>query len=476
SLDGEPRLQVVLSFIMPRSRIILRLPSKFLRNNRLFDRIELLDTLSDGSIEDISGYENKKILIAPAGRKVSIRYFVRGYGDDIRELKSFSAPMIDSKYFQFAGTMALVFPIAFFNGKKIPLKFEWHLSPGYEVFDSFGANKTNQKIEVNAHELVDSVYIGGADLRAYQQYVRGQPVNIIFEGQWDRISDSQFVEVVTRLLEKQREVWNDDNFPYFLISFVALGTGCSQRREARFGGTAHINSFRAYYPSDCPMKPEMVELISHELMHGWIGKKIKVGQVPGGFDGKFFSEGFTDYYGRIMAYRAGLISEVTYFKTLDASLEKYYTSKQKRTKLRDLVHRIYRKGYSTRELENIPYQQGEIMAANLNMLIRKNSNHQYSLDDVMKDLLVQADAAGGTKYFSIEELADAFDRYIPGEFLNLYRKIEHGEELYPPKLSGCSTPSNLSYTSFQGAYSRYIPNTNIYTYRKLSANCARWLK
>lgn len=475
SMTGEPRLQVTLSFIMPRPEIGLRMPNQFLRKSRLFDRIEMLETLGPGTIRDFPGHENKKILEAPFGKKVTIRYFVRGYGDSLADKDNFSAPMIDNDFFQFAGTMALIFPIALFNDQEIPLTMEWHVSPGYQIYNSFGANTSRQHINVNANALIDSIYMGGSGLRTYQKSVRGQPVHIVLDGQWDRITDEDFINVVTRLLEKQRETWNDDNFPYFLISFVALGQGCSMQREARFGGTAHVNSFRAYYPHDCPMKPEMKQLISHELMHMWIGKKIRVGQLSGGFDGKFFSEGFTDFYGRLMTYRAGLINEITYFKTLDANLEKYYVSKRRRTTLHDLVRHIYRKGYSDAELENIPYQQGEIMAANLNMLIKKASNHKYSLDSAIKDLLAEAQASGGSKNFSINELADVFDRYAPGAFSEAYQKIERGEELLPPKLQGCSTPTSAQYTSFQGNYSRYFPNTNIFTYRKLSDACAPWL-
>ncbi len=475
SLSGEPRLQIKFSFIMPRDRLALRLPNQFLRKARLFDHIEMLDTLGTGQISD-SNLPNKKILEAPEGSRVTLRYFLRGNNAQDNDRDAFSAPIIDTNYFQFAGAMGLVIPIAFFNNESLPLDMEWHVSPSYSLYNSFGANERKQKLSISANALLDGFYVGGAKVRAYQEKVRGQNVTIILDGHWQQIDDFEFVDLVTKLLEKQRETWEDDDFPFFLISFVALGSGCSNNSEARFGGTAHVNSFRAYYPYDCPMKPEMVQLISHELMHMWIGKKIKVGQVPGGYDGKWFTEGFTDFFGRLMAYRAGLFSETTYFKTLNAILEKYFTSNERMISLGNLVKRIYKKYFTNRELENIPYQQGEIMASILNMEIQKRSNDKFSLDDVIKDLLKEANENGGTKTFSLVELEKVFDNYAPGEFSRLFKKIVRGEELHPPLLPGCSTPMKLNYTSFQGNQSRHFSQkTNILTYRRLKRQCAQWL-
>lgn len=476
SLSGEPRLEVKLSFVMPRDRLALRLPNQFLRKARLFERIEMLDTLGVGEIID-SNLPNKKILEAPAGSKITLRYFLRGNSTEEDKREAFSSPIVDNDYFQFAGSMGLVVPIAFFNNETIPLRMEWHVSPSYRLYNSFGVNETRQDLNISANALLDGFYTGGAKIRSYQETVDGKPVTIILEGHWQHIDDFEFVDLVTKLLEEQRQVWQDDDFPSFLISFVALGSGCSTNQEARFGGTAHVNSFRAYYPTDCPMKPEMVQLISHELMHMWIGKKIKVGQMAGGYDGKWFTEGFTDFYGRIMAYRAGLFSETTYFKTFNAILEKYFTSNERMISLSNLVKRIYKKYLTNRELENIPYQQGEIMAAILNMEIQKRSDDKYSLDDVIKDLLRDANENGGSKTFSLSELEKAFDKYVPGEFTRLFKKVVRGEELYPPHLPGCSSPIKLNYTSFQGNQSRqFSAKTNILTYRRLKRECSKWLR
>src|SRR5580700_182789 len=48
---GEPRLEVTASFTMPQDEVFIRLPDKFLRKEKLYDRIENLRVVGDGQIE-----------------------------------------------------------------------------------------------------------------------------------------------------------------------------------------------------------------------------------------------------------------------------------------------------------------------------------------------------------------------------------------------------------------------------------------
>lgn len=475
SLKGEPRLKVELSLTMPRDQLGLRIPNQFLRKNRLFERLENLAVVDGNARIERLEEGSKAILVGAKGERVRIQYFARSYGTYPKEVESFSAPIIRDNYFQFAGSMLLVFPLAFFQTKQIPMEITWDLPEGQDVFNSFASLEKHQKIMVSGTSLLDAFFLGGEGIRMYKKNVREKPVYVVISGDFDQIEDEDFVSLATRLIEKQRETWRDDNYPYFLVSLLSLGDGCTNNREVKFGGTAHFNSFRSYYPKDCPMKAEMAQLISHELMHMWIGKKVRVGNMQGGYDGKWFTEGFTDYFGRVLAYRAGILGEREYFLTLNSSLEKYFTTNERLVSLKNLVKRLYRKGYSNRELESVPYQQGEIMAIRLNEKIKKSSNGNYSLDDVLRDLLSQANDAGGSKVFSVEELEEVVDRYVVGVFKTELAKIESGAELIPPKLSQCSRPTVSRYTSYLGGRSRYFPDGRIFTYRRYSSQCFRWL-
>lgn len=467
-IGNEPRLQVKLELTMPRDEIYLQLPNTFLRKDRLFDRIENLKSVGTNSIISPElNHENFKLLQSKKGERVSLRYFVKAEEQqNLGSSDSFYAPIIKDDYFNFVGSMALVVPfVPKADGPSVPLNISWNLPDEYVVFNSFGSRQNKQNINSNFAEMWDAVYTAGPHMRTKEIQVRGQPVTIALEGQWSKISDSEFINVIGRLLATQRQTWRDDDFPYFFVSFLSLGSGCDANRPFRFAGSAHKNSFRAYFPSDCQLTPEMKQLISHELMHQWIGKQVKMGQKPGHIDGKWLTEGWTDYYGRILAYRAGVISEQEYFQTLNKVLSDYQSSKERGVSLNSLVQRMYKRGYSTRQLEQVPYQQGEIMALRLNQKIKQDSNFKYSLDDVMRDLLSEAKRASASKNFSVQEISAVVDNYIPGVFATEFEKISYGSQpLLPPVLAGCSNPAEYAGRAL-----------GIYGYYKLGKECYKWL-
>lgn len=464
-IGGEPRLQVKFAFTMPRNDIYLQLPSTFLRKDRLYDRIEhLAITSPNGLINSEPNHANFKRLHSRKGERIQGRYYVKPEELD-GQSDSFYAPIIRTDYINFVGSMALVVPfVPKADGPSMPLDITWNLPENYEIYNSFGAKEHRQNIKSNFAEMWDAVYTAGPHIRTQLLDIRGRPVTIALEGHWSKIPDSQFIDVISKLLTTQRETWRDDDFPYFFVSFLSLGAGCDTNRSFRFAGSAHKNSFRAYFPSDCHLTPEMRQLISHELMHQWIGKKVKMGQKPGHIDGKWLTEGWTDYFGRVLAYRAGVLSEHEYFQTLNKVLTDYQSSKERDVSLNNLVRRMYKRGYSSRQLEQVPYQQGEIMAIRLNQKIKESSNFTRSLDDVMRELLSEANKTG-SKNFLVSEIENIVEDFAPGYFKNEFEKVSFGTQpLLPPKLAGCSDPAEYAGRTL-----------GFYAYYKLGRECSKWL-
>lgn len=473
---GEPRLQFIQSFKMPREKIILRLPDTFLRKERLFQRIEHLSVSDNAHLSPYQRLESVRILEAPIGSRVELSYLYRP-DDPISYAvakETFSAPIIRGDYFQFVGLMALIYPNALINAKPFSLTLEWRLPKSFNAYNSYGAKIERQKVTTDFDRLRDAFFVAGSNLRETVVNVRNQPVTITFEGSWDRIPDEDFVNAISRVIAKQREIFNDDKFPYFFVNLLSVDDDCTS--NIKFAGTAHPNSFRAFFPNgeDCNFSPEMKHLIAHELMHMWIGKKIKVGKERGHIDGKWFTEGWTDYFGRISAYRAGVLTEEEYFQTLNRQLEKYYVSSERMVTLKGLVDRMYKRGQSNRALEDVPYQQGELMAMLINKDIKLASQFTRSLDDVIKQMLVIAENAGGSKNFTFEEIDDIVGNYASRTFRDSFSKIIHGRTLLPPQLGNCRAPKASNYTRFLKVAQRQ-PET-IYYYGKSALTCERWLK
>lgn len=474
--DGQnTRLVIMVSLFMPSDRIFLQLPNRFLREERLYDRLEHMEVISDNAELREHERPDYKLLLGTKGQKVTVRYYLKAtspFGTVHRD--SFSAPLIHADFFMFVGQMALILPASLSsNPKSFTIRLNWEMPIDFRVYNSYAAKTRHQIITTSGIDLWDSVFFGGSNIRERDLMINGKPVIVTFEGTWDKISDDKFVETVYRLIKTQRDAWKDNDFPYFLVNFLSMGEGCTGNQGHKYAGTAHKNSFRAFFPRDCALEPSMKQLISHELMHNWIGKKIKMGEERGHIDGKFFTEGLTDYFGRKFAYKAGVISQEEYFDTLNRVLWNYQVSKERQAPLKKLVEHMYKRPFTNQDLEQLPYQQGELLALQLNKKIKEKTNFEKSLDNVILDMLAQAEDEGGVKNFSADEVSDIVDRYVPNAFSDEFLKIKEGHApLIPPSLERCSRPEPTNFLYFRG---RHIPQEGkVYAYTK-RGYCEQWL-
>ena len=114
-----------------------------------------------------------------------------------------------------------------------------------------------------------------------------------------------------------------------------------------------------------------VPLVAHEVCHIWIGKTIDFK-----WQEYWFSEGFTEYYSRIICTRLGLTSENDFLRDLERKWESYL-SRQGQLSIREA-------GEDKSTNRELVYQGGSLVAAALDLQIRSLTQNRKSLDDVMK--------------------------------------------------------------------------------------------
>jgi len=150
--------------------------------------------------------------------------------------------------------------------------------------------------------------------------------------------------------------------------------------------------------------------IAHEVFHLWNGKAIE----HTGHE-NWFSEGFTDYYAMVMCARSGLISEEEFIQRLRRASERYFTKSGQRS-IRE-----------ARDYE-LQYAGGSLVAACLDIQIRKLTNNIKNLDDLMRQMYHEFGKTG--KEYSMEEvirIANGITRTDHAEFFTRY--IEGTDEL-----------------------------------------------
>ena len=116
-----------------------------------------------------------------------------------------------------------------------------------------------------------------------------------------------------------------------------------------------------------------VPLVAHEVCHVWNGKLIN-------FSGQeyWFSEGFTEYYSRIVCTRLGLTSENDFLRDMERKYE-LYLSQQGDLSIREA-------GEDKSANRHLVYEGGSLVAAALDLQIRNLTENRNSLDDVMKQM------------------------------------------------------------------------------------------
>jgi Predicted protease with the C-terminal PDZ domain len=168
------------------------------------------------------------------------------------------------------------------------------------------------------------------------------------------------------------------------------------------GGLEHLNSTALQWQK-FGFKPEsrysgFLSLVAHEHFHVWNVKRIRPDAL-GPFDYSnenytkllWVAEGGTAYYESVLLYRAGLISEREFFagkaeqiQALQNRPGRFQTSLEEASF--DAWIKYYRQDENSINNQISYYDKGEIVNFLLDLEIRRASNGEKSLDDVMRYL------------------------------------------------------------------------------------------
>ncbi|EER21850.1 MULTISPECIES: M61 family metallopeptidase [spotted fever group] len=142
-------------------------------------------------------------------------------------------------------------------------------------------------------------------------------------------------------------------------------------------------------------------LLAHEHMHNWTGKKIRNNLEGLNY---WWSEGFTDYYSRVLALRSSVITLEEFIEEFNQFFEDYYLSpviNEYNSKIKDDNWKDY-------AVEKLPYYRGFVLALYLDSLIKEN-NKSKSLDNVMLDLF----KTSKEQEFSSDYFKKIVKNYVP---------------------------------------------------------------
>ena len=185
-----------------------------------------------------------------------------------------------------------------------------------------------------------------------------------------------------------------------------MGGGVSGRSiSVLIGGTLDEESSRFWVP-----------LVGHEVFHIWNGRAINFKEQE-----YWFSEGFTEYYSHVTSARLRFTSESDFLKSLERACELYF-SKQGKLSIRGA-------GKNKGSNSGLVYQGGNLIAFALDMQIRKPTQNQKSLDDVMKQMYSEFGVTGKT--YTIDDVVRIATDIAGKDLDPFFRKYVSGTETLP---------------------------------------------
>lgn len=408
------RLSVDLSFPGGETgRTRLHLPSHFAGQGQLYQNVQGLAavspnvTLADTDVPDV------KLLTFTPNQTVHLHYEIGPDGNGhMGQPSAYFRPALQPSYFHFIGTTIWAYPAQY--GKPLAVTLHWKLPAGWAFCDSFGAGQADQQFAGTLEHFLETAYAAG-DFRILTAQAGGRPVTVALRGKW-KFSDGDFAALAARTVAAEREFWRDNDFPYYLV--LLLPTEQPAGAGSDDGGVELTHSVALFQPQSRPLDFGLKYVLAHELFHEWNADQMHTGDAPL----LWFSEGFTDYYARLLLLRAGLIPLGDYTRDFNARLREYVESPS-RNRRGDEAARGF---YAGTALAKLPYQQGALLAAHWNAAIRAATRDGHSLDDVMRDLKAAAAPV------SADAVAAALRRYgVPDAAAELARVVEDGETFAP---------------------------------------------
>src|SRR6185436_1366791 len=243
-------------------------------------------------------------------------------------------------------------------------------------------------------------------------------------GRFSKEKAERFTAMLRKTALAQRDIFGE--FPYEkYVHFYFFA-----RPESNAGGALeHLNSFVAFAPPAEFATPEMlIGTASHEFFHLWNVKRIRPAEMwPYDYSREnetpllWVSEGFTNYYGVVGVYRAGLMTPENFLQRA-ADAAGGVENSEARNYISPAASSVSTwVGYDTPVAFGISYYtQGQNLGSLLDLSIRNDSDGNSSLDDVLRTLYNEHYKRG--RGFTTENMIAIINRLTKKDYHEFFQR------------------------------------------------------
>lgn len=385
--DDALRLQVQVSFRGDADGLTeVALPFEFGSATGLFRCIRIAGDAPAGSYfaADSSSFF---VQHAP-GQAVTLRYEVlQDFPGDYVSMRDGFRPVLRREWFHVLGNCLFLVPRGW---KRYEITLDWRDFPAdWTLHNSFGSQQRQQYFECDNPHWLESVFVGG-DFRVLRTEVFGQPVYLALRGHDWAFADTSLLTLLHRTVALQRDFWRDRDIPYYTVTLLPLAprpamSGTRNLISYQYLGMGLTNSFAAFAtPTPSLGLDDLCHLFHHELMHDWIGCKIRNGGASDDMRFGWFSEGFTEYFAYKNMLKGGFITPEQYVERLNFDfIEPLYTEP-----MGAVSNNLVAEGFfHCPDIAQLPYRRGCVFAFYLDNAIKKRTNGERGLHDFMLEML-----------------------------------------------------------------------------------------
>lgn len=297
--------------------------------------------------------------------------------------------------------------------------FSWSLPRGWT-----GATNLQYPTPPELNEAADqSVLLAGKDVHIAQLKVKSGDLHIAWRGHFDQFSSDVFNASVRDIINAEQSFWGEGQ-DHFLVT-LAPSESAKGGRSIRGSGLGE--SFAMVATPETELGALKI-ILAHEYFHSWNPLRL------GGFDpdeeeksGYWFSEGFTDYYARKLAYEGGAVDAQQFMATWNDALQAYAASPYRTAPNSVIVEKFW----SDPLVQKLPYQRGSMLAVLLDARWRAQGKSMDGFIHVLRDQ-ARADTARKAPHVKLidrlnraataygVDFGDLIDRYmLKGEAMTL---------------------------------------------------------
>ncbi len=327
-------------------------------------------------------------------------------------------PIIMNDYLYCHGINLFLNPVLRDPKQKVTQSVVWKKLPPFRLFQQFDPENHGSRPSVGKPEDFMYKLITGADGMITEKVKAAGSENylvlrLVRNSDFNRKALSGYFK---SYYEAICGFWKEESpQPYFLILQPFLSI------DHNIGGMGLGNGFAGKYSynTDTILSPERIFTISHEIGHHWIG-----GLIESGVNDQWFAEGFNDYFTWYTLLSAGMMTPSQFERSFNNVLVSHYSSKVKELPNDSIWPNYWKMG----DYNKLPYRRGSIFAFYLDNQIRRVSNGEKNLHDLMLSLKEFRQKMDPGYQLSISDFASQASAFVPADSIKteLARYITSG--------------------------------------------------